>query len=128
MSGQLRGYNPVFVGLMGIWTGLLAVVAILTAFFCLGFGMIVFPPLILLFCCFAALHILLVWRVVDRRRWAWVLTAFLGLLYLWFLTAFLGILPWSRHFPGPFEKTTMGVLVLVMTLVVARWRELEPGW
>lgn len=68
--------------------------------------------------CLVAMHWVLLWRVLLRRRWSCVVSALYGWLFLD---------PYWGH-AGWLAVLVAGLLLLLAASVVVGWRELADGW
>ncbi len=109
-------YFPLCAVLIEIWTALLAVGVSVTGVFVSCFLL----PLAPLIWAFILPHLILFDRVVERRRWAYLTTTALGLLYL--------LPPTSWRDMTPAGLGIAGLLCGLGVAVLTAWDDLEGGW
>jgi len=118
--GRPGGRNIlVFTDLIELWTWLLVV-------FLSGAAMIALPALlmawplaaVLAVPAFIFLHVLLLWRVLLRRRWACMLSSLYGWLFFF---PYPGV-------PHAWSMAGAWLLSLIAASVIVGWRELTDGW
>jgi hypothetical protein len=130
MESSQKRSTGIYLEMIELWTALLAVAASFVAV-CWPVWLLSFSPLTwefaaewlltaLLLCGFGVLHWLLLDRVTERRRWAYLASVFLGVIYLFPPSAWRSLGPWQA----------VGALLLaaLMASVMAAWRELTCGW
>jgi hypothetical protein len=130
MAPAKKRSTGIFIELIELWTAVLAIaasfVAVCWPVWCLTAAPLTWALVIewllfaLLLCAFGVLHWLLLDRVTERRRWACLASAFLGVIYLFPPTA------WSSL--GPWRAVGAVMLAALMACVIAAWDELTDGW
>jgi hypothetical protein len=119
MLGRPPGRNTLaFADLIELWTWLLVVLISGVALAALGLTLLRAPVAAPLVLCCIALHWLLLWRVLLRRRWACMFSS----LYGWLFFYPCGGSPYWWHVVGA------ALMSAVAASVIAGWRELTCGW
>jgi hypothetical protein len=119
MLGRPPGQNTLaFADLIELWTWLLVVLISGVSLAALGLTLLRAPMAAPLVLCFIALHWLLLWRVLLRRRWACIFSS----LYGWLFFYPVGGTPGWWHVMGAV------LMSVIAASVIAARRELTSGW
>jgi hypothetical protein len=118
--GRPGGRNIlVFTDLIELWTWLLVVFLSSVAVIALPALLMDWPlAAVLAVPCFILLHVLLLWRVLLRRRWACMLSSFYGWLFFF---PYPGV-------PHAWSMAGAWLLSVIAASVIVGWRELTDGW
>src|SRR2546423_10690474 len=130
MESSKKRSTGIFIDVIELWTALLALAASFVAV-CWPVWLLTLAPLTwdytaellltaLLLCGFGVLHWLLLDRVTERRRWAFLASVFLGVAYLF--------PPAAWHSAGPWQAVGALLLAALLACVMAIWQELTDGW